>query len=175
MLGRPNLTVAVSTFTERVLFSDGADRTPRAVGVQVSTGRDQLKFAVAAKREVILSAGAVATPHLLLLSGIGPAQHLDELRVPVVRDLHHVGRNLYDVSLIFVYASHRDSLLTFPHQHLCAGSVLLRAKAQYTWDDYLKKPLRTAYALGQWMSRGTGPLASLCVQVALFIRSDDQR
>ncbi|KAM5537420.1 hypothetical protein V8D89_008939 [Ganoderma adspersum] len=154
VLGRPNLTVAVSSFTERVLFSVGADGTPRAVGVQVSMGCDQPKFAMAAKHEVILSAGAVATPHLLLLSGVGPAPHLEELRVPVMQDLHHVGRNMYD--------------------HLCAGSVLLCAKPQYTWDDYLKKPLQTTYALGQWMSWGTGPLALLYAQVALFIRSDDQ-
>ncbi|KAI1789716.1 GMC oxidoreductase [Ganoderma leucocontextum] len=154
VLGRPNLTVAISTFTERVLFSTVADETPRAVGVQVSTGRDQPKFAVSAKLEVLLSAGAVATPQLLLLSGVGPAPHLNVLQIPVVRDLHHVGRNVYD--------------------HLCAGSVLVRAKPGYTWDDYLKKPLQTAYALGQWMTWGTGPLGSLCAQVALFIRSDDQ-
>ena len=81
-----------------MLFRAGADGTPRAVGVQVSTGRDQPKFAVSANREVILSAGAVATPQLLLLSGVGPAPHLHELQIPVVRDLHDVGRNVYDVS-----------------------------------------------------------------------------
>ncbi|PIL25989.1 hypothetical protein GSI_11743 [Ganoderma sinense ZZ0214-1] len=154
VLGRPNLTIAVSTFTEKILFSTGRDGMPTAVGVQLSTDRTSPKYAVSAKREVILSAGAVASPQLLLLSGVGPASHLKALRIPVVRDLHHVGRNLYD--------------------HFCAGSVLVRAKAKYTWDDYVKRSFTSVLALVKWLLFGLGPLASICVHVALFFRSDDQ-
>lgn len=102
VLGRPNLTIAVSTSAEKILFSTGSDETPTAVGVQLSTGRLAPKYAVSAKREVIICAGAVASPQLLLVSGVGPASLLKTLQIPVVRDLHHVGRNLYDVHLPFL-------------------------------------------------------------------------
>ena len=98
VLNRSNLTVAVSTYTERVLFMTVSDGTPTAVGVQISTGRTAPKFAVAAKREVILSGGVFGTPHLLLLSGIGPASQVRQHQIPLVRDLPQVGRNLCDVS-----------------------------------------------------------------------------
>ena len=53
-------------------------------------------------REVILCAGAVGTPQLLLLSGLGPAEDLQKLDIAVVKDLPAVGRNMIDVSLLWV-------------------------------------------------------------------------
>jgi choline dehydrogenase len=51
---------------------------------------------IRAKREVILCGGAIASPHLLLLSGIGPAEHLQAIGIPAQHDLAQVGRNLQD-------------------------------------------------------------------------------
>lgn len=62
------------------------------------------RFVVHAKREIILSAGVIKSPQLLMLSGIGPQDHLEEMRIPVVHHLPGVGRNLQDhVSITLPY------------------------------------------------------------------------
>ena len=98
VLSRPNLTVAVSTTVEKVLISADEPQVKKAVGVQVSAGKACPKFVVGARKEVILSAGAVASPQLLLLSGIGPSSHLSTYNIRTVLDLPSVGQNLLDVS-----------------------------------------------------------------------------
>ncbi|MDF2462847.1 MAG: choline dehydrogenase [Ramlibacter sp.] len=86
---RPNLQVITDAHTTRVLMEGR-----RAVGVEYRQGGElkQLK----AVREVLLSAGALMSPQLLMLSGIGPAEQLQAHGVPVVHDLPGVGRNLHD-------------------------------------------------------------------------------
>lgn len=86
---RPNLTVLTHTLTERVLIEQG-----RAVGVQVRTRGGPSRRIEAGT--VVLSGGAINSPQLLMLSGIGPADHLREVGVPVVLDLPAVGENLQD-------------------------------------------------------------------------------
>jgi choline dehydrogenase len=68
--------------------------TKRAFGVEFIRGGK--KQVVHASREVILSAGAIGTPHLLMLSGIGPADHLHEKKIPVIHNAPGVGQNLQD-------------------------------------------------------------------------------
>ncbi len=88
-LKRPNLTTLVNAHTARVIFEE-----KKAVGIEfVQNGKLQQ---VRATREVILSGGAVNTPQLLLLSGIGDADYLHRWNLPVVADLPGVGRNLQD-------------------------------------------------------------------------------
>ena len=97
VLKRPNLTVAVTTVVEKVLF-DESESEPRAIGVELSKSPVSPKYRVKANREVILCGGAVATPHILLVSGIGPQEDLLKVGVQVVKDLPQVGKNYYDVS-----------------------------------------------------------------------------
>ncbi|MCB2054221.1 MAG: choline dehydrogenase [Geminicoccaceae bacterium] len=86
---RPNLYVVTSAPTTRVLIEDG-----RAVGVAyVENG---IAKEARAGREIVLSAGAVQSPHLLMLSGIGPADHLRAHGIEVARDLPGVGQSLQD-------------------------------------------------------------------------------
>ena len=91
VLGRSNLTAVTGAQVTRIRF-DGRE----AVGVEyVRDGSDEPET-VETTEEVLLSAGAINSPQLLMLSGIGPAEHLDEHDIPVVNDLPGVGRNLQD-------------------------------------------------------------------------------
>lgn len=87
-LSRRNLTVQTQAQVSRVLFEG-----TRAVGVEYRRGGLQQ---AKARREVILCGGAVNSPQLLMLSGIGPAAHLEEHGIGVVVDLPGVGQNLQD-------------------------------------------------------------------------------
>ena len=89
VLGRANLTVTTNAHTTRVLFEGR-----RAVGVEVRVGRELRQ--INASREVLLSAGALQSPQLLMLSGIGPGAHLQQYGIKVTHDLPGVGANLHD-------------------------------------------------------------------------------
>jgi choline dehydrogenase len=88
-MARPNLTVETGVQAHRVVFDAG-----RAVGVEGSRNGELLRFDC--EREVILSGGAYNSPHLLMLSGVGPAEHLRTRLVEPVADRPMVGRNLQD-------------------------------------------------------------------------------
>jgi choline dehydrogenase len=85
---RPNLTVRGDTYVRRVVF-DGT----RATGVEVETGGLR---SVVHGGEIVLSAGGVKSPHLLLVSGVGPREQLDAHGIPVVSDRAGVGRDFSD-------------------------------------------------------------------------------
>ncbi len=88
-MDRPNLTVMTHALTHRVLFEG-----TRAIGVEYSRKREIAR--VTAEREVILCGGAINSPQILMLSGIGPADHLKEHGIPLVHHLAGVGKNLRD-------------------------------------------------------------------------------
>jgi choline dehydrogenase len=111
---RKNLTVALGAEAEKLLLEG-----TRVAGVQYRQN-GEVKTARAGK-EVVVSAGAFLSPKLLLLSGIGPADHLKSLGIPVVADLPGVGQNLQDhVQLPVVFASK----LNLPNTTLLTGNVL---------------------------------------------------
>ncbi|XP_067634954.1 glucose dehydrogenase [FAD, quinone]-like [Eurosta solidaginis] len=87
---RKNLHIVTSAHVTRVLIDPA---TKRATGVEVSYGNKMFK--VNASKEVILSAGAFHSPQLLMLSGIGPADNLETINVPLIKELP-VGKLLYD-------------------------------------------------------------------------------
>ena len=88
-LKRPNLQLVTHALVHRVLF-DGK----RAVGVEFS--RNGHTERADAAREVILSAGAIGSPHILQLSGVGDPEHLGRIGVPVTHELRGVGKNMQD-------------------------------------------------------------------------------
>jgi len=126
-LKRPNLTVTTGALVHRVVLEDG-----RAAGVEFGVNGGAARTERAA-REVILSAGAVNSPQLLMLSGIGPESHLREMGIPVAVDLRGVGQDLQDHLAIGV-----QWLLTMPVSLLNAGSkrslldFLLRGRGMLT-------------------------------------------
>lgn len=87
---RQNLHVAIFSRVTKILIDP---ITKKTIGVEfVKKGKNRTVYA---RKEVILSAGAINSPQLLMLSGIGPKQHLENLNIPVIEDLP-VGRNLLD-------------------------------------------------------------------------------
>ncbi|KAK7090676.1 L-sorbose 1-dehydrogenase-like [Littorina saxatilis] len=137
VLTRPNLHVVVNTFVTKVLFEKDV-----AVGLEMV--RRSQKEVVRAKREVILSAGAFGSSKLLLLSGVGPKQHLRDLDIPLVADLP-VGENLQD-HLFFDY------------------QVTLNQPISLTDND--RSSVWTALQLKLF---GRGPLANVGVDVQFFV------
>ncbi|KAH9840952.1 GMC oxidoreductase [Rhodofomes roseus] len=154
VLRRPNLTVAVRAMVEQILFTPVADGAPpRAAGVRLAARRSGPHFGVAAKREVVLCAGAIASPQLLMVSGIGPAEHLRKHRIEVVRDAPDVGQHL--------------------SEHVNSGSMIYRAKLGMTLDA-LNRPLNAISALVRWLITGGGPMSVPPTEAAIFVRSDDE-
>jgi choline dehydrogenase len=141
-LGRPNLTVEIRALTLRVLFEKD-----RAVGVEYRQG-GQVRQARAG-REVILCGGAINSPQLLMLSGVGPADELRALALPVVADRPGVGRNLQDHIEIYV-------------QHACLQPITLY-KAM--------NPLSKLLVGMEWTFFGTGLGATNHFEAGGFIRS----
>jgi choline dehydrogenase len=129
-LRRPNLTVSTGAQASRVLLEG-----TRAVGVEwIAHGSRQI---ARADREVILSAGAVQSPQLLQLSGIGPADLLRRHGIAVVADLAGVGENLQD--------------------HYQARTIV-RLKTRTSLNDDVRNPIRLARMGAAWLIRGRGPL-----------------
>jgi choline dehydrogenase len=109
---RPNLTVVTNARVRRLVF-DGT----RCRGAEYVLGDSP--HSVLAEREVILAAGTIGSPQLLMLSGIGPAEHLREAGLDVRADLHGVGRNLHDHVMNWVnYSSRRPMRDGAPYANL---------------------------------------------------------
>ncbi|GAB2558228.1 GMC family oxidoreductase [Spirosoma aerophilum] len=111
---RPNLTLITGAQVNRILIQDG-----RAVGVEYQQNGETHQLLV--ENEVILSAGALNSPKLLLLSGIGPSEQLNELGIPVQANLPGVGENLQDhVQLPVIFRAKSER----PQTTLLTGNVL---------------------------------------------------
>jgi choline dehydrogenase len=141
--GRPNLRIETNAHATRVLLADRC-----ATGVAYRQGG--VEHSVTANREVILSAGALQSPQLLQLSGIGPPALLQPLGIPVVHALEGVGENLQD--------------------HLQAR-VIFRCTQPITTNDALRT-LRGKLAIGiEYVFRRSGPMAVGINQGGIFARA----
>jgi 5'-oxoaverantin cyclase/versicolorin B synthase len=88
------LNVVIHTIVKKILFN----RNKRATGVVVNTGG--FEWQIGARKEVIVSAGVMRSPQLLMVSGIGPRETLEELDIPVLADLQGVGKNMQDTIIL---------------------------------------------------------------------------
>jgi len=141
-LGRGNVRVSTDALALRILF-----KGQRAIGVEYEqSGTIHQAFA---RREVLLTAGAINSPQLLLLSGVGPAAELRDLGITVIQDLPGVGRRLND---------HPDTVV----QYLCKKPVSL-----YPWTTAPGK-----WWIGaRWFATHDGLAASNHFEAGAFIRS----
>ncbi|KAF2659431.1 GMC oxidoreductase [Lophiostoma macrostomum CBS 122681] len=130
VLGRKNLIVYHSTMAMKVIV-EGKE----AVGVECNTlGKE---FLLSANKEVIVSAGAIGSPHLLMVSGIGPKKTLDKFGIPIIMDAVGVGQALED-----------------------QPAVALTYKVRVPSSTVLDSPAKVQAAVSDFLSNGTGPLAS---------------
>ncbi|KAF2272790.1 choline dehydrogenase-like protein, partial [Westerdykella ornata] len=97
---RPKLHLLTNSHADEILFADGS--LPTAKGIKVTSNADLQTASIYAKREVILAAGGVYTPHLLMVSGIGPKDVLSAANIEVRKDLAAVGSNFQDHPALYM-------------------------------------------------------------------------
>ena len=139
---RPNLAVETHARVTKVLFEGR-----RAVGVAYEQGG--VAQSVRAAREVILAGGAINSPQLLKLSGVGPAAELEALGIPVVHDLKGVGENLQDHLEYYFQVASKQPITLYRHTGLIGRGLIGL----------------------QWLLSGTGLGASNQFEAGAFIRS----
>jgi choline dehydrogenase len=142
--GRKNLTVATRAHATKVVLQGR-----RAVGVEYLAPGG--KSTARARREVIVAGGVFGSPQLLMLSGIGPASHLQEMGIPVVQDSPATGSNLQDH--FFIQLMFR-----------CPEPITLNELAR-SWPMKLQAGAR-------YLLTGKGPLATNGILAGAFVRSD---
>ncbi|WP_017998867.1 GMC family oxidoreductase N-terminal domain-containing protein [Paracoccus sp. N5] len=149
---RPNLTVWTESQVERLVFETAPDGLPHCVGVIVRRGGDAVT--IRATREVVLSAGAIGSPQILQLSGIGPAEYLKSLGIEVVLDAPGVGQGMQDhLQIRAIYKVQGARTL-----NTLAGSLF--GKARIGLEYLLKR---------------SGPMSMSPSQLGAFTRSDPGR
>ncbi|MGY8872919.1 MAG: GMC family oxidoreductase [Pseudomonadales bacterium] len=145
-LKRPNLDAATNALVHRIEF-DGN----RAVGVTVSIkGKKQT---IRCNKEVVLSAGAINSPQILMLSGIGEKEELAKHNIPVVQHLPGVGKNLQD--------------------HLQIRTIY-KVNKPITLNDEVNNPIRKVMMGMEYALFRTGPLTMAASQVCIFTKTDEQ-
>jgi choline dehydrogenase len=142
VIDRPNLSVITNALVTRLLFRAG-----RAIGVESFSGNEISR--IEAGEEIILCGGAINSPQVLMLSGVGPARHLGGLGIKVEHDLPGVGKNLQD----HLYASLRCQ---------CSLPLTTFGMTGQTYAD----------AVSQFLTNGSGPLATNFLEAGLFLKID---
>lgn len=132
-LGRSNLTVLTDCTVNKLLIEN---HTVKGVLITESSGNQQRS--VMCRREVILSAGSVGSPHILMKSGIGPAAELEAAGIDVVRSLPGVGKNLQD---------HLDGLVT-----VRSASPLTLGFSLAAWKSLLTAPFSYLFRRKGWLT-----------------------
>ena len=139
---RENLEVFTKSFVEKIIF-DGK----KAIGVEVKIKNDVKK--IYANKEIILSGGSINSPQLLMVSGVGPGEHLKENNIDVVHDLKGVGKNL------------QDHLETYIQQE---------CKTSDTLYSYINKINMVRVGI-QWFLNRTGPCSTSFLEAGGFCKS----
>lgn len=140
---RPNLTIFTHAMVKKILFTQG-----RASAVSIERRGEPMN--VQARHEIILSAGAIGSPQLLQISGVGPGALLQSLGIDVVSDSPEVGENLQD--------------------HLQIRAVY-KTRRPVTLNDELSNTFQKARAGVQYLLNRSGPLSMAASQVYAFCRT----
>ena len=153
VLDRPNLVVMTHAQVLKINIAQVEGKT-RATGVQVRTRQDPMEQTITARREVILSAGAINSPQLLQVSGLGPAQLLKAHGIDVIQDLPGVGENLHD--------------------HLQVR-IIYKVSNTRTLNQRMSSLFGKALMGLEYLLFKTGPLTMPPSQLGAFARSDTEQ
>lgn len=155
VLARPNLVVAVHAHVTKIIFDTEADGGPRAVGVEFAKSTSGPRYEARARKEVLLSAGAIHSPHILMLSGVGNNLDLKGLGIPIIYDLPSVGSNLVDHPVVDLAFKDKN---TTP-KHLRPHSIM--------------EVFKLLGSLFQYLISRSGPVLTNVAEAVAFVRSDD--
>ncbi len=155
---RPNLTIITNALVTRVVL-DGEGETLSATGIEYRNASG-VHHVVHATREVILSAGAIGSPHILMLSGIGPRRELEAAEIAVRLEFPEVGKNLKD---------HQNIAMSFaaPGAAVTANEIMLSMGD--TDDAALKDEAQRR--LDEWEATGSSLVASSFADAVVFFSS----
>jgi len=148
---RTNLTISADSTVTRILFNG-----QRAVGIEVEGGDHSYKME---GEEIIVCAGAVASPHLLMVSGVGPGDHLAKLGIPLVRNLLGVGQNMRDHMSVPVTLKAKPGFPLHPTEPRQSVCLCYTAEHSSTRNDMLITPISFATAV----QNGGDPMTPLGV------------
>ncbi|KAI8627521.1 GMC oxidoreductase [Xylariaceae sp. FL1651] len=142
---RSNLTVWTDTYVEKIIFdrNTGDNSDPVAIGVQYVQNDNTIRRTVTARKEVILSAGAIHTPRVLELSGVGDPELLQRLEIDVVIDNSYVGENLQN------------------HIYVALVAEVMRRDGFETLDGLLQGDAAALAAAQDALAQGRGPLTGV--------------
>ena len=146
-MNRPNLTVITHALTEKVIIKD-----KKAIGVRYK--KDKKSFQIGCNKEVVISSGAFGSPQILMLSGIGPAEHLLDKGVSVIHDLPGVGQNLQD---------HIDYVQTYRV-----------AASEETFGVSPRGGMHMLKSMYEWKKSRTGKITSTLAESGAFFKTHDE-
>lgn len=146
---RMNLTVRADCLVHRLLF-DGN----RAIGAEVESGGENFKVF---GNEIILSAGALCSPHILMLSGVGPASHIQEHGIPVICDSPGVGQNLRDHPQVSASWRTKQSFAQDPLAAKIQVNLKFTTKGSKWRNDMFIHPLSCATQEGIYLLSDSEP------------------
>ena len=145
VMGRPNLVVRTNAFVHKICVQKG-----RATGVEIGSGKGATET-VTCTREVLLCAGAIQSPQLLMVSGIGESGMLKSAGIDIIHELPGVGQNLQD--------------------HVWSGASCL---STIPTGNSVLKPLQMGKAVLQHLLFKSGPLGNSPLEANAFLKSDPE-
>ncbi|MBI3328811.1 MAG: mycofactocin system GMC family oxidoreductase MftG [Nitrospinae bacterium] len=155
---RLNLTIRSDVRVKRILFEG-----QRAIGAEAESGGEVFRVEGS---EILLGCGAIGSPHMLMLSGVGPADHLRSVGIPVVHHLPGVGENLRDHPMVILLLRARAGLLDDRAPVVQTG-LRYTADGSKTRNDMYIIPISTASERGSAYTRTPGSVVGTGIGVAL--------
>ena len=150
---RLNLTIKANCTTKRIVFRENT-----AVGVEVESGGE---IFLSEAKEIVLCAGAIASPHLLMISGVGPSDQLEKHRIPLTYNSPAVGKNLRDHPT--VHTMWKPSLsFNIPNKSVGPQKVALRYKAE-------DSPYENDMIMVMRYNHDIGDVGALVISVGIYL------